>query len=189
MLFTRWRSLAKRAGRRRAAAASAAAGPPARAARRALGTGWRWSAPGTRRHTCKARSRTRLCPARSSFLQIIIAQSLYVSKLALCVACADALTGVGGVAVAVVVVDVVDAGPAVAAGLRRALVDVDGAVLAGEARAAAVAAVAVQPVHAAPAVLARLRLGTHNTLVLTTEESTWLEGVFRLRFQSSYTLK
>lgn len=75
------------------------------------------------------------------------------------------LTAVGGVAGAAVVVDVVDAGPAVAAGRGRALVDVGGAVLARVARARALARVAVQPVHAAPAVQARLAL-RHRGLTL-----------------------
>lgn len=73
------------------------------------------------------------------------------------------LTGVGGVAVAVVVVDVVEAGAPVAAGLRRALVDVDGAVVPGVPGAGALARVAVQPVHAAAAVLARARLRATDT--------------------------
>lgn len=71
-------------------------------------------------------------------------------------------TGVSGVAVAAVVVDVVEAGSAVAARRGGALVDVHGAVLAREARAGAVARVAVEGVHAAPAVLARLRLHPRN---------------------------
>lgn len=73
------------------------------------------------------------------------------------------LAGVGGVAVAVVVVDVVEAGAPVAAGLRRALVDVDGAVVPGVPGAGALARVAVEPVHAAAAVLARARLRATDT--------------------------
>lgn len=71
------------------------------------------------------------------------------------------LTGVGRVAVAVVVVDVVEAGAAVPAGLRRALVDVERAVVARVPRARALAREAVQSVHAAPAVLAWRRLHTN----------------------------
>lgn len=68
------------------------------------------------------------------------------------------LTREAGVAGAAVVVELVHAGGSVAAGRGRALVDVDGAVVAGEAGAAALAAVAVERVHAAAPVLARLRL-------------------------------
>lgn len=64
-----------------------------------------------------------------------------------------------------VVVDIVHTGATVAARQRRALVDVDIAVVAGVARAAAVAAVAVQSVHTAAAVLARGRLSGPDNII------------------------
>lgn len=71
-----------------------------------------------------------------------------------------------------IVVEVVEAGAAVAAGLRRALVDVDLAVGARVAGARALARVPVQGVRAPPAVLARLRLRPPRTLLRLRDKAT-----------------
>lgn len=76
------------------------------------------------------------------------------------------LAGEAGVAGAVVVVHVVDAGASVAARPRRALVDVELAIGPAVTGAGAVARVPVQSVRAAPAVLARRRLRTTYVTII-----------------------